>query len=215
MSSIKSAVIAAAGIGSRLGIGHPKCLIEIGGKSLLQHLIENLSDIEDLRIVTGFMASKVMEEAIKIRKDIVFVQNHAFRTTTTLTSYFIGAHGCTHNVLYMDADIYFTPNSFSQFLRKCEQSDAALLAVTKAKTQDCVYVKTNNDGNALEFSRTNRSDLEWANLAYLPFGALESKKISVFEHLGPLLPIRTQLIESYEVDTATDFAILQDHFNRQ
>lgn len=214
MSTIKSAVIAAAGIGSRLGLGHPKCLIEIGGKSLLQHLLENLKDVQDIRIVTGFMAPKVIENALEVRKDIIFVQNNAFRSTTTLTSYVMGAKGCTENVLYMDADIYFTPHSFSQFIAECAKSNEPLLAVTAAKTQDCVYVQRDELSRITEFSRTKKSDAEWANLAFLPPQTLQDANTSVFEHMEKILPCKSTMVESFEVDTASDYALLNDYFEK-
>lgn len=214
MSSVKSAVIAAAGIGSRLGLGYPKCLIEIGTKTLLQHLIGNLNHIEDVRIVTGFMAPQVIKSALEIRKDIIFVQNNAFRSTTTLTSYAMGATGCSGNVLYMDADIYFTPASFAEFIVACEKSDEPLLAVTTAKTEDCVYIARDGDLNALSFSRTVKSDVEWANLAYLPPGTLVPANQNVFEQLAQKLPCKTKLVESFEVDTLADFALLTKHFEK-
>ena len=54
-----TAIILAAGVGKRLHAvsgGRPKCLIEIGGKSLLGRLLESLAacDVRDAVVVTGF-----------------------------------------------------------------------------------------------------------------------------------------------------------------
>jgi len=54
-----TAIILAAGVGKRLHAasgGRPKCLIEIGGKSLLRRLLESLAacEVRDAVVVTGF-----------------------------------------------------------------------------------------------------------------------------------------------------------------
>ncbi len=45
MSFVKHVVIAAAGLGSRLGHGKPKCLVEIDEVSVLSHQLSLLSDV--------------------------------------------------------------------------------------------------------------------------------------------------------------------------
>ncbi|TMA56208.1 MAG: nucleotidyltransferase, partial [Deltaproteobacteria bacterium] len=59
-----TAIILAAGVGKRLlaaSGGRPKCLVEIGGKSLLVRLIDNLGEagVRDAVVVTGFGADAV------------------------------------------------------------------------------------------------------------------------------------------------------------
>src|SRR5215467_5483250 len=61
-----TAIILAAGVGKRLHAasgGRPKCLIEIGGTSLLCRLLESLAacGIEDAVVVTGFGDAAVRE----------------------------------------------------------------------------------------------------------------------------------------------------------
>ncbi len=59
-----TAIILAAGVGKRLHAvsgGRPKCLIEIGGTSLLQRLLESLAacGVAEAVVVTGFEAGAV------------------------------------------------------------------------------------------------------------------------------------------------------------
>ncbi|VFS90048.1 putative sugar nucleotidyltransferase [Pseudomonas aeruginosa] len=53
MSPIEHAVISAAGIGSRLGLNKPKCLVEVGGKTLLAQHLERLAEIPNVWVVVG------------------------------------------------------------------------------------------------------------------------------------------------------------------
>ena len=73
MQTAKSVVITCAGIGSRLGLGTTKALIDINGKTLIQWQLELFKDVEDIRIVVGFEANRVIEEVRKYRPDAIFV----------------------------------------------------------------------------------------------------------------------------------------------
>ncbi len=205
MCTIKHVVIAAAGIGSRMGKDIPKCQIEFLGKPLLHHLLSNLKDIEDIRIVIGYKALEVIKLAHQVRKDITFVYNSSYKNTTTLHSYYIGSLYLKSGALYIDADIYFNPNSFSEFLHKASNNlNIPMIGITKAKTEDCVYVELNHK-QIVSFSRSVKQPWEWANIAYLPNGFLKNKaQISVYKELEQSLPLQSQIIESYEMDTVKD-----------
>lgn len=210
MSVVESAVIAAAGLGSRLGFGKPKCLLEFGGKSILQHQLWLLRSVPDVRIVVGFEETLVIDALRRLRPDAIIVRNAAYRTTTTLDSYSLGATGVRGNCLFLDGDIIFGCASFSHFLDICSP-DAALIGVTSLKTQDAVHIGV-TDGKATWFSRERRAPHEWANLAWIPTSWLEKPAgESVFERLASHLPQAAFEIESYEVDTAADYTIAELH----
>ena len=198
-------MIAAAGLGSRLGLGRPKCLLEIAGKSLLERQLELLGNVPDLRIVVGFEETQVIEAAVRIRPDIIFVRNAAYRTTTTLTSYALGARGLKDPCLFMDSDILFEPESFGAFLGDCT-TRAPVIAVTPAKTADAVFVHVTG-GKVTRFSRVDPAPLEWANLCFLPPGYCETGTGAVFERLSRDLPLDFLEIASWEVDTLADYEV--------
>ena len=77
MSGIsRTVIISCAGMGSRLGFGCTKALVEVEGKSLLARHLELLAGVEDVRVVVGYQSERVMEEARKYRSDVKFVFNH-------------------------------------------------------------------------------------------------------------------------------------------
>ncbi|MDE4980341.1 2-C-methyl-D-erythritol 4-phosphate cytidylyltransferase, partial [Francisella tularensis subsp. holarctica] len=78
-----SIILSCAGIGSRLGLGKTKALIEIKSKSLIDYQLSNFKNIEDIRIVIGYQANEVISAALSIRKDIIFVFNHDYFNTKT------------------------------------------------------------------------------------------------------------------------------------
>jgi len=204
MPTVKHAVIAAAGMGTRLGLGFPKCMYELGGRPLISHLLDRLVEVEDIRVVVGFMEKEVIDVVSKIRQDVIFVRNPAYQTTTTLTSYIMGAENLTEPCLYMDADIFFSPDSFENFLSICSRKSKPYIAITKAKTVDAVFVARNETGAVVGFSRVEASSWEWANLAHLPAGTLQEQPTAVFEQLRSCLPIESIEVESYEIDRGED-----------
>lgn len=192
-------------MGSRMGLGIPKCLIEVGGRPIIAHLLDRLAEVEDVRIVVGFDAPNVMRRIRDIRRDVTFVVNPSYRMTTTLHSYVMGGAHLRTPALYMDADILFEPSSFRAFLEGAGAApETPLIAVTEAKTQDCVYAHVDEAMRITGFSREAPGPFEWANLAWLPPGVLEAKPCAVYEQLATRLPLQAREIESYEMDTPED-----------
>ncbi len=212
MQTIEHAVIAAAGLGSRLGHGKPKCLVEVGGRRILEYQLELLEHVRDVRLVVGYMEHEVMEAALKIRRDITLVRNPSYRTTTTQQSYWLGSRYIEGPCVYLDGDIIFERESFNRFLALAADN-APLIAVTEAKTEQAVFAATvpaaGSFMNVTGFSRTERSCWEWANLACLRAGMLEQNGGNVFERLARFLPLHAMAIECSEVDTEDDLSLAE------
>ena len=68
MSISKTVVIGCAGIGSRLGLGQSKALINIHGKPLIHWQLELLAEVEDVRVVVGYQANEVIKTILEVRK---------------------------------------------------------------------------------------------------------------------------------------------------
>ena len=54
-------IICCAGMGTRLGIGTTKALVNVFGKPLILRQLDLMKDIEDVRIVVGYQAEKVID----------------------------------------------------------------------------------------------------------------------------------------------------------
>jgi len=211
MQTVQHAVIAVAGLGSRLGHGKPKCLVEVAGRRILEYQLELLRDIPDVRLVVGYMEHDVIDVALKLRPDLTLVRNPSYRTTTTQQSYWLGARYLSGPCLYLDGDIIFEPASFRAFLQRAASESTPLIGVTEAKTEQAVFAATaaTGPGSSLQvtgFSRTARSTWEWANIAHLPPGMLEENGRDVFSRLALHLPLPACPVECFEVDTENDLA---------
>jgi len=209
MSAVKHAVIAAAGFGSRLGRGYPKCMVEFRGKTLLERQLELLVDVPNVRLVVGFREKEVVKLARSVRPDVLIVRNPAYASTTTLTSYGLGARYLQKPTLFMDADILFEPPSLARFIAACK--NAPLVGYTTARTHDAVYVDVRDD-KVHSFSRNSQSEHEWANIAFLPPAYCESGSGNVFERFTDDLPLPAHFIDSFEVDRPSDLALAEAQY---
>ena len=206
---VEHVVIAAAGLGSRLGHGKPKCLVKINGVSVLAHLMHLLADVPDVRVVVGFLEAEVIDELSRIRPDAIVVRNPAYRSTTTLHSYAAGARGLTGDCLFMDADLLIVPETFYDFLAQCRPNEPRL-ALTSSRSTDAVYVELEN-GLATGFRRDVPTDFEWANISWLPTRVFEKLgQTAVYEHLRTFLPLSVGQVDAYEIDTANDLDRAKD-----
>ncbi|MBR0062341.1 MAG: NTP transferase domain-containing protein [Selenomonadaceae bacterium] len=207
MQAVKNVVIAAAGMGTRLGIGKPKCLVKINDKTLLEYQLDLLRNVENIFLVVGFMEEEVMNFAHKIRRDIIFVRNANFQHTKTLGSFYLAAKIIDDMAIFMDGDMIIEPRTFAEFLATATQSDKMLIAVSKRISDDPVYCDIAQDAQGLSirgFSYDKKSEYEWANVVSMPASWMESGNSHTFEHLQKFLPASAKIIDRLEIDTPED-----------
>src|SRR5688572_12693661 len=89
----RQAVVLAAGTGSRLRPltdSVPKCLLEVGGRSILDRLLADLAEagVERAVIVTGYLGPKIAEHLRHTPPPLTvdFAQNAAYETTNNAAS---------------------------------------------------------------------------------------------------------------------------------
>jgi len=207
LSPIKHVVIAAAGLGSRLGHGLPKCLVEIDGMTLIERQLELFADVPDVRIVVGYMEHAVMEAVNRLHRNVIFVRNPDFRSTTTQDSYALGAAGLEGPCVFLDADIIFEEESLAQFMDSAQAGEITI-GVTAAKTDDAVYARVEAVHGAplqvVGFTRDEPGPYEWANIVCAPADTFHRGRGPVFETLSDHLPAMAQTVVSYEIDTEQD-----------
>lgn len=200
MSSTKSIVISCAGIGSRLGLGQTKALINIHGKTLIGWQLEMLQDVEDLRIVVGYQANDVMSEVLRYRSDVVFVYNHRYFETKTGASFYLGSRHAKEYVVEWDGDLLVHPEDVKKILA----IDGEFICYADKASEDAVFVNTNELGEVLSFDRTN-GDYEWTGPACIKKNKLSYTSGNVFNQLEPYLPMRGIKVRAYDIDTYQDY----------
>lgn len=210
MSSTKSIVISCAGLGSRLGLGQTKALLQIGSKSLIQWQIEAFKDIEDVRVVIGYQSNDVIKEVLKIRDDIIFVYNHDYFNTKTGASFYLGAKDANEFVIEWDGDMIVHPADIKKIL----DTPGEFLCYSDISSEDSVYVKIDkNSGLVNEFSMNN-GDFEWTGPVCIRKNKINYTKGNVYDQITPHLPMTGFKIRAYDIDTYDDYLRVIDIFKK-
>lgn len=209
---VKNVVICAAGLGSRLGLDTPKCLVNIGEHKLIYYLLTLFSDIENVRIVVGFKEKEVMDYVKNIRDDVVFVRNPNYRTTSNSYSLYLGTYDLKEPYLTVDGDMIVEKESYKSFVESCVPGQN-LIGIAKAKTEDAVFVKLNENNELIQFSREKIGEYEWSGIAYFSDIKISKTENYIFEQLIDCLPLKTQVIDCYEIDTPSDLENAYNEIN--
>lgn len=200
MSAAKSVIISCAGIGSRLGLGQTKALINICGKSLIRWQIESLEEVDDIRIVIGYQAKDIINEVLKIRKDVIFVYNHNYFDTKTGASFYLGAKHAGEYVIEWDGDLLVHPDD----VKKCLETEGEYIGYAPIASNEAVFVKTNEIGDVLAFSR-EQGDYEWTGPACMKKDKIKWTSGNVFNQLEEYLPMQGLKIRAQDIDTYEDY----------
>lgn len=200
MSDSLTVVINAAGIGSRLDYGLPKCLVPVLGRPLLNWQLDLLEDVEVV-VVAGFRAAEVAEHLAKTRRDIPIVLNHRFRDTGTAASLRLGAALAQDWVVSLDGDLLVEPSYLTEWVSET----GARVGVTPRATAEAVGVEIDEHGLVRDMGFGIPSDVEWNGLLRLPREqVLGFGDGHVFESLLNHLPIPAAEGSCVEIDHPND-----------
>mgnify|MGYP000009009798 FL=1 len=200
MQAAKSVVISCAGIGSRLGLGTTKALINIHGKSLIRWQLELFQEAEDIRVVVGFEAQKVIDEVRQYRPDAIFVFNHNYFETKTGASYHLGARDGNAYALACDGDVLVHPDD----MKKLWEAQGEWIAYADKMSEDAVFVRVDEQGAVLSFSR-EAGDYEWTGPCCLKKEHVVYTSGYVYNQLEPHLPLPGIKIRACDIDTYADY----------
>ena len=127
-------IILAAGVASRLRPltdALPKCLLEIGKKSLLERTLSNLlrEGVTDLIIVTGFKEEMIRAFVAKRFPglDVVYIHNPRFDATNNIYSLWLARDLISDNgIMLLDSDLLFDGRIIEALLSSPHENCIAL-----------------------------------------------------------------------------------------
>lgn len=133
------AIILAAGVGRRLSdsvVEHPKCLLRLGERTLLQRMLDALSaaGVQEVLIVVGHLGEQI-QAAVEGRSGVRTLFNPDFRRGA-IVSLWTAREAFDDDLLVMTADVLFPPG--------------LLARLVDSPHPDCVLMDTSapNDGEA-------------------------------------------------------------------
>jgi choline kinase len=212
MSNIKHVVISAAGLGSRLGMDIPKCLIPLRGKTLIEYQLALLENVPDVRIVVGFKEQDVIKHVGKRWRNVTFARNPQYASTSNTYSLALGSKYLSEPFIAIDGDLIIEPSSFRTFLDMCENSVSSIVGIVERSTEDAVGVQLDEHQRVIRFLRYGdpgfaETKYEWCGIAYFNDLKIDISRRFVYEAIAPHLPLVATLIKCAEIDTPRDLEL--------
>ena len=138
------AVMFAAGVGRRLQVvmqGRPKCLVEIGGRTLLSRHLEYLTNlgVEPIVLVVGFAQEAIREAVAKDPhgSNVRFIVNDQF-TRGSITSLWAARHQMDEDAILMDADVLYDPRILATLIRSPRPTALLMDECVQQQTEECM-----------------------------------------------------------------------------
>jgi len=123
VSKSMKAVILCAGVGGRLRPltdDRPKCLVEVGGRTILESCLANLEagGIDEIVLVTGYKSELVERLALdKCRAQVTFVYNGEYARTNTAVSLNLALKRMNSDFVLVNGDVLFDRGILDDLLR--------------------------------------------------------------------------------------------------
>ncbi|MEA2030718.1 MAG: phosphocholine cytidylyltransferase family protein [candidate division Zixibacteria bacterium] len=143
-------VILAAGVGARLGVSHPKGLLELPtGETILGRQVRLMRDagIEKIIIVVGYHREEIESALDNVR----FVHNAHYDETNTAKSLLCALDGLDDDVLWANGDVVFDKELVPLMLASGEST--VLVNASTCGEEEVKYI-ADSDGRVLEISKT-------------------------------------------------------------
>lgn len=212
MSLVKHVVISAAGIGSRLGLNKPKCLVEVAGRTLLDWHLSRLQWAECVWLVVGYQEEDVVAHAIALRPDLIVVRNPDYARTNTLQSIYRVSRHLDERLLVLDADTVMDARSFKAFMEASRHHEQ-LIGVSPYITSDGVRVLLDESGAQVTgFTRDLSHSMEWTGIAVIKPQIVIDKPMFVYQALEPSLPLPAFELKAFDIDTVDDLDMARKVF---
>lgn len=194
-----SVIICCAGMGTRLGIGTTKALVDICGEPLIIHQLKLLDAYDDIRIVVGFQAARLIEAVNCYRKDIMYVFNYDYEKTGVADSLRKALFGCRDYIISLDGDTLLNAEDFSAFL----DCDYECIPVSNGRSAEPVLA-TVIDDMIISLSKREGSQ-QWPGMVKMQKDKFGGSSPHVYEMIAPNFPMRTFSIRTREIDTPEDY----------
>ena len=127
------ALILAAGEAKRLKPiteNIPKCMLKVGEKRIVDYQIENLLEtgIEDIVVVTGFLADKLENHLSTTHKNanFTFIRSDDYYKTYPAHGLWLAKDHLQEEILYLNADVICHPKIINEVVKSKHESVTAL-----------------------------------------------------------------------------------------
>jgi 2-aminoethylphosphonate-pyruvate transaminase len=168
---IKTAVILAAGLGSRFNNktkDRPKGFVDFMGKPMIIHSIENLIQvgIEEIIIGIGYQASWYKNLENKYSQ-VICIEVDNYHSTGSLFTFFSCRNFATNDFLLLESDIVYEIQALKKIINT--KGKNRILVSSLIKFQDQQFIETNDELELVNWSfdrnKLNKIDGEWVGIS--------------------------------------------------
>ena len=142
------AIICAAGEGKRLRPytnDYPKCLLKIGDVTLIEHLLNHLSEVGvyDVTIVLGYKKETVINRIGNEYKNcnISYVVNEEYTKTDNMYSLWLAMKNVDDDIIFFNGDVLFNVNILKEILK----NNKDLIVLSPEIKEDSMRTKVENN----------------------------------------------------------------------
>jgi choline kinase len=202
-----SVVISAAGLGARFGMRVPKCVVQVAGKTILEHQIDAIPVDVGVVVVAGYRSDLVIDVVRRARPSAIIALNHEFASTGAAASIALGAVVADQWIISLDGDLLVRPCDMARMI----EFDGPCIGIMPRQSQEPVCVTVDEERlHALDLSQAFETPWEWPGLARISRAeAVTLGRGHVFEGLRGALPMPVLDVECFEIDYAADLAIAE------
>ena len=144
VSKCNHAVILAAGMGTRMGIDKPKCMIKINGVTIIERQLTILNNlgINNITVVTGYKR-EIIENLVKNKYGVKCIYNEDYEKYNNWKSLLIGIKNVNDNTIIIDGDLVFN-KSILESLLKCNDESCMVIDSNKIYSDESMRVSVEN-----------------------------------------------------------------------
>ena len=194
-------IICCAGMGTRLGIGTTKALVDVGGEPLIIRQLKLLD-----AFVVGFDAERVINVVKEYRKDIMFVCNYEYEHNGPADSLKKALLGVRKYVITLDGDTIMNPEDFKRFVEFPNEC----IAVTENASGETISAMAQN--GMVEVLSKKPGNMQWSGITKVQADKLRGTSSHVYEVLTPYLPMTAFPLRLKEINTPKDYENAMEWF---
>jgi len=188
----ETAIILAAGFGSRLGgltDKIPKGFLEIGNSSLINRSVECLlrNGINKIYIGTGYLSEHYEEYASHFPGLISCVKNERFANTSSMDTLYNFRNIINQDFLLLESDLLYEDRALSSLIESDQQN--IVLASGRTSSGDEVYINADGRGALLSMTKDkSAADCAFGELVGISKVSIKSYQdmCMIFRRQGPL-----------------------------
>lgn len=200
-------IICCAGMGTRLGIGTTKALVDVAGEPLIIRELKLLEEFDDIRVVVGFDAERVINVVKTFRTDIMFVCNYEYEHNGPADSVKKALLGARKYVITLDGDTIINPDDFKRF----SDFPSECVAVTENASGETIGAFVQDE--KVETLSKKPGNMQWSGIAKVSKDKLYGDSSHLYEVLTPYLPMVAFPMRLKEINIPKDYENAMNWFS--